>query len=304
MLLHAPSESHLRFQWLLTEKSIRNRFRQLFTQKLSGKHANRTAVEARRERRAIQRKLARRRVPHAERHDIQSPQLKASAHDEQDCLARRLEYPDGQRRMENSAGQKQVLPWDSVILEKPFTDDEHEMEMEMDELTAAFIVAENAQRCRMIAIGHGWKELEIPLGQYHQHTMLVGSRDQQVNIARTVAGMSGSPIYLGGKMIGAYAYGWLFGVEPIAGVTPNLLDSAGNLLGVTVQTDATGLYCFTGLRPGTYGVSEVQPGGYYDGLDTPGNAGGTAHNPGDRITGAVLTGALDSAATHTQTLAA
>jgi len=42
----------------------------------------------------------------------------------------------------------------------------------------------------------------------------------RLDAARTVAGMSGSPIYLNGKMIGAYAYGWLFGVEPIAGVTP------------------------------------------------------------------------------------
>ena len=42
----------------------------------------------------------------------------------------------------------------------------------------------------------------------------------RLEAARTVAGMSGSPIYLNGKMIGAYAYGWLFGVEPIAGVTP------------------------------------------------------------------------------------
>ncbi|WP_245678145.1 SpoIVB peptidase S55 domain-containing protein [Chondromyces crocatus] len=42
----------------------------------------------------------------------------------------------------------------------------------------------------------------------------------RLTAARTVAGMSGSPIYLNGKMIGAYAYGWLFGVEAIAGVTP------------------------------------------------------------------------------------
>lgn len=42
----------------------------------------------------------------------------------------------------------------------------------------------------------------------------------RLDAARTVAGMSGSPIYLNGKMIGAYAYGWLFGAEPIAGVTP------------------------------------------------------------------------------------
>ena len=42
----------------------------------------------------------------------------------------------------------------------------------------------------------------------------------RLDIAHTVAGMSGSPIYLEGKMIGAYAYGWTFGAEPIAGVTP------------------------------------------------------------------------------------
>ncbi len=42
----------------------------------------------------------------------------------------------------------------------------------------------------------------------------------RLDAARTVAGMSGSPIYIDGKMIGAYAYGWTFGAEPIAGVTP------------------------------------------------------------------------------------
>jgi hypothetical protein len=42
----------------------------------------------------------------------------------------------------------------------------------------------------------------------------------RLDIARTVAGMSGSPIYLNNKMIGAYAYGWMFGSEAIAGVTP------------------------------------------------------------------------------------
>ena len=36
----------------------------------------------------------------------------------------------------------------------------------------------------------------------------------------SVAGMSGSPIYFDGKLAGAYAYGFPFGKEPIAGVTP------------------------------------------------------------------------------------
>ena len=36
----------------------------------------------------------------------------------------------------------------------------------------------------------------------------------------TVGGMSGSPIYVNGRLIGALAYGWLFAMDPIAGVTP------------------------------------------------------------------------------------
>jgi hypothetical protein len=35
-----------------------------------------------------------------------------------------------------------------------------------------------------------------------------------------IAGMSGSPVYLDGKLLGAVAYAWPFGKEPIAGITP------------------------------------------------------------------------------------
>jgi hypothetical protein len=35
-----------------------------------------------------------------------------------------------------------------------------------------------------------------------------------------IAGMSGSPIYVDGKLLGAVAFAWPFGKEPIAGVTP------------------------------------------------------------------------------------
>jgi len=35
-----------------------------------------------------------------------------------------------------------------------------------------------------------------------------------------IAGMSGSPIYVDGKLIGALAYGWPFSREPICGITP------------------------------------------------------------------------------------
>src|SRR6266849_39304 len=35
-----------------------------------------------------------------------------------------------------------------------------------------------------------------------------------------IAGMSGSPIYIEGKLLGAVAYAWPYGKEPIAGITP------------------------------------------------------------------------------------
>jgi len=35
-----------------------------------------------------------------------------------------------------------------------------------------------------------------------------------------IAGMSGSPIYVDGRLVGALAYGWPFSREPICGITP------------------------------------------------------------------------------------
>ena len=41
-----------------------------------------------------------------------------------------------------------------------------------------------------------------------------------VNRAGVIAGMSGSPIFIDGKVIGALAYAWQFAKEPVAGITP------------------------------------------------------------------------------------
>ncbi|MFV2069521.1 MAG: SdrD B-like domain-containing protein, partial [Pirellulales bacterium] len=78
----------------------------------------------------------------------------------------------------------------------------------------------------------------------------------------------------------------------IGGVTLSLLDADGNETGVTTTTSTNaanlGYYEFTGLPQGTYGVAEVQPVGYLDGLDTVGDRGGIADSASDRITGLVL----------------
>ncbi|MCI0414679.1 hypothetical protein L0222_18025, partial [bacterium] len=67
-------------------------------------------------------------------------------------------------------------------------------------------------------------QVEI-LGVLHnffpQHSMILGIL-KGGSLAETgvIAGMSGSPVFVDGKMIGAVAYSWPFAKTPIAGITP------------------------------------------------------------------------------------
>jgi hypothetical protein len=54
----------------------------------------------------------------------------------------------------------------------------------------------------------------------HMDLVLIRPTHPTLEHAGTVGGMSGSPIFIEGKLIGAYAYGWEFGRDPVAGVTP------------------------------------------------------------------------------------
>jgi SpoIVB peptidase S55 len=69
----------------------------------------------------------------------------------------------------------------------------------------------------------------------HQDLVLIKTSHPRLEIAKVVAGMSGSPIFINGRMIGAYAYGWTFGSEPIAGVTPiqSMLDELARPLPIS-----------------------------------------------------------------------
>ncbi len=51
---------------------------------------------------------------------------------------------------------------------------------------------------------------------------LVVCRLSGLNLEKTgvIAGMSGSPVYIDNKLLGAVAYAWPYGKEPIAGITP------------------------------------------------------------------------------------
>ena len=46
------------------------------------------------------------------------------------------------------------------------------------------------------------------------------SDDPRVKATGIAAGMSGSPAYIDGKLVGALSYGWSFSKEAVAGITP------------------------------------------------------------------------------------
>jgi len=50
--------------------------------------------------------------------------------------------------------------------------------------------------------------------------VLVRLEDERFVRTGIIAGMSGSPVYVDGKLLGALAFGWSFSKDPIAGVTP------------------------------------------------------------------------------------
>jgi len=87
------------------------------------------------------------------------------------------------------------------------------------------------------------------------------------------------------------------GDAPIGGVVLELRTRTGQRLSsssampgvysgetIRVVTDRNGYYEFRGLRIGEYHVYEVQPDGYFDGLDTAGSTGGFAINVEDMNT--------------------
>ena len=74
----------------------------------------------------------------------------------------------------------------------------------------------------------GGERVEIPVtvlgtigsGAPRGEIVLVRLDDPRFEKTGIIAGMSGSPVYLDGQLLGALAYGWPFSKEPIGGVTP------------------------------------------------------------------------------------
>lgn len=84
------------------------------------------------------------------------------------------------------------------------------------------------QRGVCVTEWNGGERIEIPVEVVGtldptspgRRAVLVRLDDPRFAGAGVVAGMSGSPVYIDGRLLGAIAFGWAFAREPLAGVTP------------------------------------------------------------------------------------
>lgn len=91
-----------------------------------------------------------------------------------------------------------------------------------------FAEVQTGQRGVCITEWSGGQRISIPVEvvgtleatQPGRRAILVKLQDPRFADAGVVAGMSGSPVYVDGKLLGAVAFGWSFAREPLAGVTP------------------------------------------------------------------------------------
>jgi serine/threonine protein kinase len=78
----------------------------------------------------------------------------------------------------------------------------------------------------------------------------------------------------------------------VAGLAVSAILICGNPVNLTQTTDADGTYVFLGLPSGTYTITETQPAGYTQGINTIGTGGGTVS--GDQLTGISLAAGVNA----------
>jgi hypothetical protein len=128
-----------------------------------------------------------------------------------------------------------------------------------------------------------------------QDVILIRAEDPRLEHSGIVAGMSGSPVYVGGRLMGAVAYGWSFAKEPLGGVTPIEAMLAERTRPRRAATTGDAKPTAEGIR--TLTVAEGGPGSWRDG---DGRGAPRAWEPGQTVvaaeTPAPSRGALDAGA--------
>jgi hypothetical protein len=89
--------------------------------------------------------------------------------------------------------------------------------------------------------------------------VLVRLTDEAFAGTGVVAGMSGSPVYIDGKLLGAVAFGWSFAHDPLAGVTPFAQMQEISGAGTTPAAPQPTLAQLAGVASGSLEPSAVLP---------------------------------------------
>ncbi len=87
-----------------------------------------------------------------------------------------------------------------------------------------------------------------------QDLVLIKTPHPLLDHAGSVAGMSGSPVFIHDRLVGAYAYGWNFGKDPIAGVTP-----IANMLKELHRPSRPGAFMIDAPLPGAGAAPKAAP---------------------------------------------
>jgi hypothetical protein len=113
-----------------------------------------------------------------------------------------------------------------------------------------------------------------------RNAILVMGTDERFRHSGIVAGCSGSPVYLDGRLAGALSFGWTFGKDPLYGVTPieEMLE-VGLACGTATRSDAahTAAFSFDFSQP--INLSDVSEQFSTRKLPGTGNTGGATALP-------------------------
>jgi hypothetical protein len=79
--------------------------------------------------------------------------------------------------------QNDALHGNAIVLEQSFTDDQADMQMDMNQPTTRLIVADEAQNRRMVVVGHRGEQLEAAGEKNRLGSVLIRSCNEQVDVA-------------------------------------------------------------------------------------------------------------------------